>query len=306
MKAALVNKLRHFIVLFTLSSILSIILTKSFGQSKLIAKNATLQLISKQFTFTEGPAVDHFGNLFFTDQPNNKIWKFDTAGKLSVFLASTKRSNGLYFDKKGNLITCADEQNQLISINPKGKIKVLVNDLNGLHFNGPNDLWISPNGGIYFTDPFYPRDYWTQKMPQIKGENIYFVGKNKLPRIVSDQLMKPNGIIGTPDGKFLYVADIKDNKTYRFNIASDGNLDTPTLFVNKGSDGLTMDENGNIYLTGDGVSIYNSKGEFIEHIGVPENWTANVTFGGKDNQTLFITASKAIYTLQMNVKGVPY
>jgi len=298
-----VNQLRCFLIFSSLFFVLS----TSFGQLKLIAENASLQLISKQFAFTEGPAVDRFGNLFFTDQPNDKIWKFDTAGKLSIFLATTKRSNGLYFDKKGNLITCADEQNQLISINPKGKIKVLVNDLKGLHFNGPNDLWISPNGGIYFTDPFYPRDYWTQKMPQIKGECVYYLGKNKSTAVlVSDYLLKPNGIIGTPDGKFLYVADIKDNKTYRFKIAADGSLAIPTLFVNKGSDGLTIDEQGNIYLTGDGVSIYNPKGELIEHIEVPENWTANVTFGGKHNQTLFITASKAVYTLQMNVKGVPF
>ena len=123
--------------------------------SGIIADNATLQLISKEFSFTEGPAVDKYGNIFFTDQPNNKIWKYDIKGKLSIFLENTSRSNGMFFDKKGNLITCADEQNQIISINRKGKIKVLVTDFKGLHFNGPNDLWISNTGGIYFTDPFY-------------------------------------------------------------------------------------------------------------------------------------------------------
>jgi len=302
MKISLVNTLRRF----TLIGFSFFILNTSIGQSKgLFAKEATLQLISKQFAFTEGPAVDKYGNIFFTDQPNNTIWKYDTDGKLSVFLEKTRRSNGMYFDKKGNLITCADEQNQIISINPKGEIELLVNDLNGLHFNGPNDLWISPTGGIYFTDPFYPRVYWTRKMPELKGQYVYYLAKNKTPILVSDQLMQPNGIIGTPDGKLLYVADIKGNKTYRFNIMADGSLSAPTLFVEKGSDGLTIDENGNIYLTGDGVSVYNPKGELIEHIKVPENWTANVTFGGKDNQTLFITASKAVYTLQMNVKGVP-
>ena len=303
MKFTLVSTLLRFTILifsfFTLHA--------SIGQSNgLVAKNATLQLISKQFSFTEGPAVDKYGNIFFTDQPNNKIWKYDTEGKLAVFLENSRRSNGMYFDKKGNLITCADEENQIISISPKGKIKLLVNDLNGLHFNGPNDLWISPSGGIYFTDPFYLRDYWSRKTPELQGEYVYYLAKNKTPILVSDHLIKPNGIIGTPDGKFLYVADIKGDKTYRFNIAADGSLSAPTLFVEKGADGLTIDENGNIYLTGNGVIVYNPKGELIEHIKVPENWTANVTFGGKDNHTLFITASKAIYSLQMNVKGVPF
>ncbi len=303
MQFILVDTLRRI----TIIGFILFIINPSFGQSKgLIAESATLQLISKQFAFTEGPAVDRQGNIFFTDQPNNTIWKYDTEGKLSVFLDKTSRSNGMYFDKKGNLITCADEENQLISISPKGKIKVLVNDLNGLHFNGPNDLWISPSGGIYFTDPFYPRDYWSRKTPELQGEHVYYLAKNKTPILVSNYLLKPNGIIGTPDGKFLYVADIKGNKTFRFNIMVDGTLSAPTLFVEKGSDGLTIDENGNIYLTGDGVTVYNPKGELIEHIKVPENWTANVTFGGKDNHTLFITASKAVYTLQMNVKGVPF
>ena len=89
----------------------------------------------------------------------------------------------MFFDNKGNLITCADEQNQIISINPKGKIKVLVTDFNGLHFNGPNDLWVSNNGGIYFTDPFYLRDYWTRKMPELQGEHVYYLQKNKAPII---------------------------------------------------------------------------------------------------------------------------
>src|SRR5260221_5371653 len=112
------------------------------------------QLISKQFSFTEGASVDKKGNVFFTDQNNNKIWKYSTDGKLSVFLDSAGRSNGMYFDRKGNLVTCADEHNQLWSIKPGGKVTVLLKDFNGLHFNGPNDLWINRNGGIYFTDPY--------------------------------------------------------------------------------------------------------------------------------------------------------
>ncbi|MDB5223656.1 MAG: SMP-30/gluconolactonase/LRE family protein [Chitinophagaceae bacterium] len=273
-------------------------------QSSIIADNATLQLISNQFSFTEGPATDKKGNVYFTDQPNNKIWKYSTDGKLSVFLENAGRSNGLYFDKKGNLLACADEHNQLWSIKPNGKIIVLVKDINGLHLNGPNDLWISHKGGIYFTDPYYQRDYWTRKSPEIPEQKVYYLQKNKAPVVVADNLMKPNGIIGTPDDKYLYVADIKANKTYRYSIAPDGTLTGQTLFVNQGSDGMTIDVMGNIYLTGKGVTVYNREGKLIEHIDVPEPWTANITFGGKEKNVLFITASKAVYRLMMKVKGV--
>ncbi len=274
-------------------------------QSSIIADNAKLQLISKQFKFTEGPAVDKKGNVFFTDQPNDKIWEYDTNGKLSVFLNKTGRSNGMYFDKKGNLITCADEQNQLWSINRKGKIRVLVTDFKGKRLNGPNDLWIDAKGGIYITDPYYQRDYWTRKKPDLDGQKVYYLpkGKHEL-QIVADDLQQPNGIVGTPNGKFLFVADIRANKTYKYEIKPDGNLTNRQLFTEKGSDGMTIDELGNIYLCGNGVAIFNPEGKQIEHIDIPAAWTANICFGGKNKDQLFITASEGVYLLQMKVKGV--
>ncbi|MDB5126261.1 SMP-30/gluconolactonase/LRE family protein, partial [Mucilaginibacter sp.] len=115
---------------------------------------------------------------------------------------------------------------------------------------------------------------------------------------------KPNGIVGTPDGNYLYVADIGDNKIYKFNIDTDGTLDDRQVFVQQGADGITLDERGNLYLAGKGITIYNPKGQQIGHIDIPEPWSANVCFGGKNRDMLFITASKAIYTLKMNVRGV--
>jgi gluconolactonase len=263
-------------------------------------------LIAKQFTFTEGPAVDKKGNVFFTDQPNDKIWKYGTDGKLSLYRDKTGRANGMYFDKKGNLLTCSDEQNQLWSISPQGKVTVLLTDFQGQHFNGPNDLWIHPKkGGIYFTDPYYQRPYWTRKSPEITGQKVYFLAKKaKAAVVVDDQLRQPNGIVGTPDGKYLYVADIGDNKTYKYAIGPEGTLLNRQLFVAQGSDGMTLDERGNVYLTGKGVTVYNPAGQQIAHIPIPEGWTGNVCFGGKDRKTLFITASEAVYTLPMLVKGV--
>ena len=272
---------------------------------KLIKPGATLQKISDQFRFTEGPAVDKKGNIFFTDQPNDKIWKYNTEGKLSVFMDKSGRSNGLYFDEKGNLIACADEKNELWSISPEKKVTVLLNGFNGMQFNGPNDLWIDRRGGIYFTDPYYQRDYWERKKPDMDAQKLYYLAKGTQEAVVVDaDFVRPNGIVGTPDGKYLYVADIGAGKTYRYRISEDGSLTSRQLFVSQGSDGMTLDSKGNLYITGKGVTIYDPSGAIIGNIPVPSDWVGNACFGGKDSKTLFITASETVYTLQMRVKGV--
>lgn len=270
-----------------------------------VKQGATLVQVAKQFSFTEGPAVDKKGNIFFTDQPNDKIWKYDIDGNLSVFMDKTGRSNGMYFDKKGRLITCADEKNEIWAITPDKKVTVLIDNFHGLRFNGPNDLWVDAKGGIYFTDPYYQRNYWERKKPDLEKKNLYYLPNGKKEAVIMDSaLVQPNGIIGTPDGKFLYVADINDNKTYKYQVNKDGSLSNRQVFVSMGSDGMTLDKEGNLYITGKGVTIFNKSGELIGNIPVPARWTANVCFGGKDGKTLFITASESVYTLQMNVRGV--
>ena len=271
-----------------------------------VAPGARLTLVSNKFKFTEGPAVDRQGNVFFTDQPNDKIWEYSTAGKLTVFLAPSGRANGLDFDAKGNLVACADATNQLWSISPGGKITVLADNFQQHRFNGPNDVWVNPvGGGIYFTDPYYQRDYWTRKTPDLAAQNVYYLAPGAhVPVLAADALRKPNGIVGTPDGRRLYVADIDANQTYQYQISADGRLSHRRLFVAQGSDGMALDREGNLYLTGQGVTVYNAKGEKIAHIDVPAAWTGNVCFAGKDLKTLFITASEAVYTLSMRVQGV--
>jgi gluconolactonase len=274
-------------------------------QDSVVAKGAVLTKISGQFSFTEGASVDKQGNVFFTDQPNDKIWKYDTQGKLSVFLDKTGRSNGTYFDRKGNLLTCADEKDELWSIDPKGKVTVLLKDFEGHRFNGPNDLWEDLKGGIYFTDPYYQRPYWDRTSPDIKGEKVYYLAKGKKQAvIVADDLEQPNGIVGAPDGEFLYVADIKAGKTYKYKINAGGSLSDKHLFCEQGSDGMTLDNEGNVYLTGNGVTVYNKEGKQIEVIKVPSQWTANLCFGGSNKNILFITASESVYTIEMRVRGV--
>lgn len=272
--------------------------------TNIIAPGATLQLVSSQFAFTEGPASNKKGDVFFTDQPNDKIWKYDTEGNLSVFLEKSGRSNGLYFDPGGNLISCADEKNELWSISPTGKITVLLSNYQGSRFNGPNDLWVHPKGGIYFTDPYYQRPYWSHNKPELSRQNLYYLQKGKKVAVIADSnLVQPNGIIGTRDGKLLYVADIRDNKTYRYRVSDNGTLSNRELFVEQGSDGMAIDNRGNVYLTGRGISVFDPSGKKISQIDVPAKWTANACFGGKDNNMLFITASESVFTLQMQVKG---
>lgn len=275
-------------------------------EKSVIAPGAKLELLSHEFEFTEGPTCDSQGNVFFTDQPNNRIMRWSVDGKLSTFLQPSGRSNGMSFDARGNLIACADEKNELWSITPDGKSTVLWKDFDGKRMNGPNDVWIHPGGGIYMTDPFYKRDWWQHdKRPQ-DGEHVYYLTpgeKKKLVR-VTDDLTQPNGITGTPDGKTLYVADIGANKTYRYAIQPDNTLTGKTLFCEKGSDGMTIDNEGNLYLTGKGVMVFALSGKQIDHIPVPDEfWTANVSFGGPDRQTLFITASKGFYSIKLRVKA---
>ncbi len=274
-------------------------------KSKIIADGASLQQVATGFAFTEGPAVDPEGKVYFTDQPNDKIHVWEQGKGVSLFLEGTGRSNGLYFDNLGNLLACADEKNELWEFDRLKNHKVLLTDFEGKKLNGPNDLWVDQKGGIFFTDPFYKRKYWDREEKEIEEERVYYLepGYTKV-KVVADGFVRPNGIVGTLDGKTLYVADIGDKKTYSFKIEEGGTLSDKQLFAEMGSDGMTIDNEGNIYITGKGVTVFNKKGKIIEQIDVDENWTANICFGGPDQSTLFITASKSVYTLDMKVHGV--
>ncbi len=277
---------------------------KSIISNDLVQENAEIELISSQFSFTEGPAADAFGNVYFTDQPNDKIyvWNWKT-NQIEEFLDKTGRANGTFFDQKGNLLTCSDENGEIWKINEDGVAEVLTTSFEGKRLNGPNDLWVDEKNGIYFTDPLYVRDYWRNFKQEIQEKNLYYRNSDgKITKL--DTFTQPNGIVGSQKLKKLYVSDIDANKIYMYDIQGDGKLTNKKLFCNLGSDGMTLDNLGNLYLTGKGVTVFNKNGEQIHHISVPENWTANVTFGGENFSTLFITASKSVYTLKMNVSGI--
>ncbi len=273
--------------------------------SSIIQPGAKLEKLRDGFAFTEGPATDREGNVYFTDQPNDRIWKWTTDGKFTAWMHPCGRSNGMFFDPHGNLIACADENNQLWSIAPDQKVTVLVKDFEGKLLNGPNDAWVRPDGGIYFTDPLYEREYWKRSPEsQQTGHHLYFLSADrKTLKTVDSEFNKPNGLIGASNGKTLYVADIGANITYRYQIEANGSLVDKHLFCHLGSDGMTLDSEGDVYLTGHGITVFNPAGEQIEHIDVPETWTGNITFAGKDRHLLFVTASHCVYGLRMRVKG---
>jgi gluconolactonase len=272
---------------------------------RLVVNGAKPEKAGTGYTFTEGSSVAADGRVFFTDQPNDKIFVWDEKTGITVFKSGCERSNGTWFDPQGNLLSCADLYNRLVKFTPSGEIAVLLDKgFEGRHLNGPNDLWQDKKGGIYFTDPYYHRDYWEEGHKQLQDvQAVYYLKPSgELIRVIGD-LGQPNGIVGTPDGRFLYVADMRGRITWKYAVNADGTLSNKTSFAPSGSDGMTLDSKGNLYLTFGKVLIYNNKGEKVGDIELPEG-PSNLCFGGKDRKTLFITARTSVYTIRMKVKGV--
>ncbi len=285
--------------------ILLLFCSSVFGQkNNIVAKNAEIKKVGTGYAFTEGPAVAKDGKVYFTDQPNDRIYVWDEKKGVSLWSDDTGRSNGMYFNNNGQLLACADLHNQIVLFDKDKKMRVVYENYDGKHLNGPNDLWITPNGGIYFTDPYYHRNYWQEGHKEVQdARGVYYLStEGKITRVIDDY-KQPNGLIGTPDGKTLYVADINDRKIWKYDIQPDGTLANKTFFAPNGSDGMTIDNRGNVYLTMGKVWVYSPSGELIREIEVPES-PSNVCFGGKKRNTLFITARTSVYTLKMNVKGV--
>jgi gluconolactonase len=298
----------------------------------LIATDAQIINLGDGFSFTEGPAVDKNGNVFFTDQPNDVIYKWNAvSGEITPFLEETGRSNGMAFDKDGFLIACADMHGELWKIAPNGSHEVLVDNYEGKLLNGPNDVWINPvDGGMYITDPIFPRGYWEEEDPRKqdwepthseqaesgKGGHVYYLapGSQSLVRVTTmagwNADSWPNGIVGTPDGKKLYVNQWSYDGSggiWVFDINSDGTLSNINPFVPglDFCDGMSMDDRGNVYVSiNKGVAVYNADGEELVTIFTGGGATNNV-FAGSDEKTLFITGPvDKVNSLQMNVSGV--
>ncbi len=289
--------------LFVAALVVVVAVASAQTPATVIAPGAGLQKLAGGFSFTEGPTSDTDGNVYFTDQPNDRILKWSVDGVLSTFMQPAGRANGMYFDAKGRLIVCADQKTELWAVSTDGAKTSLLSSYDGKALNGPNDVWAHPSGAVYFTDPFYKRPWWNHDTPPQPVQGVYRRAADGTVTRLVDDFVKPNGIIGTPDGNTLYVADIGASKTYVFDIQPDGRLVNRRLFCESGSDGMTLDAEGRLYLTGKGVMVFDKEGRLAERIDVPEPWTANVSFGGRDHQTLFITASTGLYAVKLRVKG---
>lgn len=294
--------------------------------------------------FTEGTTCAPNGDVYFVEQNSDKIMHWDVrARRLTVFMHPSGYSNGMCFDRNGDLISCADERNELwrISLTRTETIPypkplnpavgdpqrpdtitlpvhtVLVKGYEGRLLNGPNDVWVRPDGGMYLTDPYYARKWWApgrkQEQPLM---TVYFLSPDgsTLTRVLDTfdapdgRNGMPNGIAGTPDGKTLYVSDIQGRRTWSYDIHPDGSLSDPRVVCDFGSDGMTLDDHGNLYMSVGGVRppgvtvVDTSSGRQIGYIRMPEA-PANMCFAGPDRSTLYICARTGFYCIPTLVKG---
>jgi len=262
------------------------------------------------FKFTEGPAADAQGNVYFTDIPNNRIHKVDIAGQLTTFLEDSQGCNGLMFDGRGRLIACQGKAGRVIAMDvATKKIEPLADTYNGKRFNSPNDLVVDRHGGVYFTDPSFGKD----APPQDKMAVYYIAPDRKVTRLIDD-LPRPNGVILSPDEKTLYVVPSGSPDVMAYPVVAPGKLGKGRLFCTlqqassgppRGGDGLTVDTAGNLYLTQPSlkaIQVVNPDGKTLGLITFPEG-PANCAFGGPDMKTLFVTARTSLYTVRMQVAG---
>ena len=268
-------------------------------EDSLVEPDATVVRLAGNFGFTEGPAADADGNVYFTDIPTERILKWSPGEGITVFREFSGGANGLRVDRDGRLVVCEMGNRQITMIDMQGNVTVLADRFEGNRFNSPNDLWIDPRGGIYFSDP----RYGATDDQEIRGYHVYYITPDRtMVRRVIDDLTSPNGIIGTPDGSRLYVADNAAGRTWVYTPQRDGSLTNKRLFASQGADGMTMDERGNLYLAGQDISIYSPDGIQIGSIAVREV-PANLAFGGRGGKTLFITARTSLYAVRMTVTG---
>ena len=261
------------------------------------------------FQFTEGPTFDRQGNLYFSDIPANRIQKMDAEGKLSVFLEPSGHCNGLMCDGAGILYAC-EMDGRIVKIDTATKqVTPFASEYEGKRFNAPNDLVVDSQGGVYFTDPHFRAP---TPLPQGKTAVYYASEDGKVIRLLDD-LKAPNGVILSPDEKTLYVIPTLQKEMMAYPVTAPGKLGAGkefcTLFQPEGAaepsggDGLTLDAKGNLYITSKlGLQVFDPEGKHLGTIEFPEQ-PANVTFGGKDFKTLFVTARTSVYAVDTEVRG---
>ncbi|MEX0818604.1 MAG: SMP-30/gluconolactonase/LRE family protein, partial [Pirellulaceae bacterium] len=268
-----------------------------------IGPKGEVRKLHGELQFTEGPTSDGRGNLYFTDIPANRIYKVDADGELSVFLEPSNHVNGLMYNR-GRLLAC-EMDGRLVAIDVASKeTKALASQYNDQRFNAPNDLVVDRAGGVYFTDPHFRAP---MPLPQEVVAVYYAAADGQVTRLIDD-LKAPNGVILSPDEKTLYVIPSLQKQMMAYPVMGPGQLGAEKVFCelqqpegkdDTGGDGLTIDTNGNLYITsGLGIQVYDPQGKLLGIVSFPEQ-PANCTFGGPGNHTLFVTARTSLYAVEM-------
>lgn len=264
--------------------------------------------VKGDFQFTEGPTKTPDGSLYFTDIPAESIFKLTRTGEVELFFKPSGFANGLMYGGGNRLLTCQMD-GQLVAIDLADKsVTVLANQFNDKRFNACNDLVIDKQGGIYFTDPRYRAP---EPWPQVKEAFYYRDPKGTVTRL-GDDISAPNGIILSPDEKTLYVVPSMQPEVMSYAISAPGKIGERKVLCKlklvgespaQGGDGLTVDSLGNLYITSAlGLQVFSPNGKPLGIIEIPEH-PANVTFGGPENKTLYITARTGLYKCEMSVAG---
>jgi gluconolactonase len=280
------------------------------SKDEIIPPGSTLtKLSSNQFVFTEAPVWYGDSVLLFVDDgisaPN--IFTYSPiVQQFSVFHNYSVNYNGLACNKDGNLLACESNNKRVVLMNNAGEvIEILATNYNGNPFNGPNDLIADNMRGVYFTDPVFFGNGTQDK----KG--VYYIDSTGNVTRIIDELIAPNGVILSPDGHKLYVVDTDNKYLYSWDVASDGMVSGKTTLavlqtnggVVSGADGMAIDIHGNIYIASDkGIQVFSPQGMALTIITVPEI-SSNCDFGGADFKTLFITAHKNLYSIDLNYAG---
>jgi gluconolactonase len=277
----------------------------------LVDRNAKLQTVAKDFGFTEGPMWDPAGFLYVSDETINKIFRVYPDGKKEEVIALGD-PDGNTFDRRHRLIDCASVLRAIIEVTPDGKYKILADRYEGKKLNSPNDVIVGPDGALYFTDPTL--DLVKGEKQEIPFQGVYRLDASGKLRLLTKDLLQPNGLAFSPDGKHFYVDDDETRNIRVYDVAADGTLSNGRIFGEEPGgkddgvpDGIKVDKNGNLFITGPkGIWVWDAKGNHLGTIVLPEQ-PANLTWGDKDYRSLYITATTSVYRLEMKTQGfVPY
>ena len=273
----------------------------------LVDRNAKLGVVATGFGFTEGPIWDQSGFLYVSDETINKIYRLHLDGRKEEVIALGD-PDGNTFDRQHRLIDCASVLRAIIEITPDGKYKILADHYEGKKLNSPNDVILGPDGALYFTDPTL--DLVAGEKQEISFQGVYRLDAKGNVQLLTRDLTQPNGLAFSPDGKRFYVDDSELRNIRAYDVAPDGTLTNGRIFGeepgSKGEgvpDGMKVDKSGNIFVTGPkGIWVWDAKGNHLGTIVMPEQ-PANLTWGDKDYRTLYITATKSVYRLEMKTTG---